>query len=182
MHQRTYVKVLRKECFFYCRFVVILQVMNKLGSVQGAILYKSGPRRSDYLFRISLKAVIFNDNGEVLVVKERDRDWWDLPGGGMDHGESIKEALARELNEEVLLRGDFTFYPAIVEDPKFLTEHNFYQTRIVYVIQPETLSFEVGEDGDELSFVNPDTFENSKRATERKIYDYSKLAADHKLQ
>lgn len=156
--------------------------MNKPGSVQGAILNESGSRRSDYLFRISLKAVIFNGNGEILVVKERDRDWWDLPGGGMDHGESIKEALARELNEEVLLRGDFSYLPILVEDPKFLPDHNFYQTRIIYLVRPKTSFFEVGEDGDELSFVNPDTFENSERATERKIYDYSKLAVTDKSQ
>lgn len=30
---------------------------------------------TDSLFRISLKAYIENDKGEVLVVKERGRDW-----------------------------------------------------------------------------------------------------------
>ena len=81
--------------------------MNKL--VNGHIFYEDSPQRHDYLFRVSLKAVIFNENNEVLIVKESDRDWWDIPGGGMDHGESIKEALARELKEEVSLKGDFTY-------------------------------------------------------------------------
>lgn len=157
--------------------IVKLCGMSKLGNVQGEILYELGPRRSDYLFRISLKAIIFNDRGEILVVKERDRDWWDLPGGGIDHGESIKEALARELNEEVLLKGDFSYVPILVEDPKFLTEHNFYQTRIVFLVQPKTLLFKAGEDGDELLFANPSIFKNSERATEKKIYQYSKLAS-----
>ena len=63
-------------------------------------------RRTDYLYRISLKGLIRNDAGEVLVVKEAGRDWWDLPGGGMDHGEDIKFALAREMKEEVNMEGD----------------------------------------------------------------------------
>lgn len=150
--------------------------MNEPANIQGALLYTSGPRHSDYLFRVSLKAVIFNEDGEVLVVKERDRDWWDLPGGGMDHGESIKEALARELNEEVLLQGDFSYRPILVEDPTYLHELNFYQTRIVYVVTPESLVFEVGEDGDELQFVDPSEFEFSDRSTERSIFKYAELA------
>ena len=38
----------------------------------------------DCLYRISLKALIYNDVGQILVVKEIDRTYWDLPGGGMD--------------------------------------------------------------------------------------------------
>lgn len=46
-------------------------------------------RKNDYLYRLSLKGLVVNDNGEVLVVKETGRTWWDLLGGGMDHGETI---------------------------------------------------------------------------------------------
>lgn len=55
----------------------------------------------DHLFRVSLKAVIRNAAGELLVVKEKGQTHWNLPGGGMDHGESYHEALARELQEEI---------------------------------------------------------------------------------
>jgi 8-oxo-dGTP pyrophosphatase MutT (NUDIX family) len=63
---------------------------------------------TDSLFRISLKAYIENDKGEVLVVKEAGRDRWDLPGGGMEYGESIEQALKRELKEEVAYEGGLT--------------------------------------------------------------------------
>ncbi len=152
--------------------------MDELHSIQGALLYTSGSRRSDYLFRVSLKAVIFNMQGEVLVVKEHGRDWWDLPGGGMDHGETIKESLARELKEEVQLRGDFSCRPILIEDPKLLSEHNFYQIRAIYVVHPEELLFEVGEDGDELSFVNPILFKDAEKSAERSIFKYATLAME----
>ena len=49
-------------------FDVINKFENKV--VNGEISHSNNPERKDYLFRVSLKAVIFNRNGEVLVVKE----------------------------------------------------------------------------------------------------------------
>ena len=40
-------------------------------------------------YRVSLKAVIRNGAGEVLCVTESERNMWELPGGGLDHGETI---------------------------------------------------------------------------------------------
>ena len=145
-------------------------------TAHGAIARSGETARDDYLFRVSLKAVIFNDDGHVLVVKENERDWWDIPGGGMDHGESIKEALARELYEEVSLQGDFTFKTILAEDPHYISTHNVYQLRITFLVTPTVLSFAPGEDGEEVQFVDPATFENSELITERKIFEYSQLA------
>lgn len=74
----------------------------------------------DYLFRVSLKAVIRNENGELLVVKERGRDVWELPGGGMDHGETFEEAMKRELFEEISYQGNLTMKIVGVNEAKRL--------------------------------------------------------------
>lgn len=55
-------------------------------------------------YRVSLKAVIRDEEGKILVVKENGSNWT-LPGGGWDHGESERDALARELYEEVNFEG-----------------------------------------------------------------------------
>jgi len=52
------------------------------------------------LYRVAVKAVIIRDH-KILLVKERDDEWWSLPGGGIDHGETPAEALIRELAEEL---------------------------------------------------------------------------------
>ena len=49
-----------------------------------------GTDHLDCLYRISLKALIYNDAGQILVVKEIDRTYWDLPGGGMDYDETVE--------------------------------------------------------------------------------------------
>lgn len=43
-------------------------------SMHGVLLHPDSTRHPDYLFRVSLKAVIINHAGQVLVVKEGGRD------------------------------------------------------------------------------------------------------------
>ncbi len=50
-------------------------------------------------YRISVKAIVKDNTGRVLLGREKDGSW-ELPGGGMEHGEAPKEALAREVAEE----------------------------------------------------------------------------------
>jgi 8-oxo-dGTP diphosphatase len=50
-------------------------------------------------FRVGVYAVIF-DEGRVLLAHRRDIDWWNLPGGGMEMGETVEEAMCREVREE----------------------------------------------------------------------------------
>ncbi len=55
---------------------------------------------SSPIFRIGVFALIFDDQGRVLLCLRRDIDWWNLPGGGMEAGETVDEALWREVREE----------------------------------------------------------------------------------
>ena len=50
-------------------------------------------------FRVAVSAVIFQD-GNVLLALRRDIDWWNLPGGGMEVGETVEAAVCREVREE----------------------------------------------------------------------------------
>jgi 8-oxo-dGTP diphosphatase len=56
--------------------------------------------RSSPIFRIGVFALIFNDEKQILLGHRRDIDWWNLPGGGMESGETVDEALCREVREE----------------------------------------------------------------------------------
>lgn len=51
------------------------------------------------IYRVSAKALI-RAKDKLLLVKE-DSDYWDLPGGGVEHFESPEDALKREVQEEV---------------------------------------------------------------------------------
>jgi len=144
----------------------------------GVIIHEQIKRRPDFLYRISLKCLIRNADGGILVVKETGRDWWDLPGGGMEHGETIKSAIAREMKEEVNLEGDFAFEVLDVDEPAPLQPYNFWQLRLIFAVVPHNMTFSVGDDGDAIAFKDPQVFKDSKINVERRIYRYSlKLAS-----
>ncbi|RME84810.1 MAG: NUDIX domain-containing protein [Caldilineae bacterium] len=65
--------------------------------------------------RLGCSITIVDDEGRVLLQKRRDGDWWGLPGGGVDPGETFTAAAIRETREEtgleveiVRLLGAFT--------------------------------------------------------------------------
>ncbi|MBI3889371.1 NUDIX hydrolase [Candidatus Saccharibacteria bacterium] len=142
----------------------------------GVVSYPNNERSDDYLFRVALKAVIINEEGEILIVKETGRDWWDIPGGGLDHGESLKEGLTRELLEEVGYVGDFEFEPLEMSEPQMLVSRNIIQVRVTFLVKPTNFVFRPGDDGDEVRFIDPDEFKDSLLENETQIYRYSQLA------
>lgn len=53
---------------------------------------------------------VFDDQGRVLLVRQRYMTGWRLPGGGVDRGEAPQAALLRELGEEIGLTGGATHF------------------------------------------------------------------------
>jgi ADP-ribose pyrophosphatase YjhB (NUDIX family) len=51
-------------------------------------------------FTIGAFAIIFNEYERVLLSHRRDIDAWNLPGGGVESGETPVEAVMREVTEE----------------------------------------------------------------------------------
>ncbi len=57
-----------------------------------------------YKMRISAKVICFNQEGKILLNKGKtlyqDKEFWCVPGGGVEEGESIYQAAEREVLEE----------------------------------------------------------------------------------
>ena len=49
---------------------------------------------------LGVRAVVFNDAGDVLLVRHRYASGWHFPGGGVEPGETVEQAVVRELAEE----------------------------------------------------------------------------------
>ena len=56
-------------------------------------------------FSVGAVCVIVRD-GDVLLLRQRHRDGWTLPGGLLDRGEDCDAAIRRELAEELRLEVD----------------------------------------------------------------------------
>ncbi len=81
---------------------------------------------------IGPRAIILNQDNQVLLVKHTYQSHWYLPGGGLKKGESAKAALLRELKEEVGLT-------VLVEPHLFCIYHHTYlgvnDYPIIYIVK-----------------------------------------------
>lgn len=60
-------------------------------------------RATQARFTVTAGALIFNDAGQILLLKHRFRagSGWGIPGGFLENGEQPEQALRRELREEI---------------------------------------------------------------------------------
>lgn len=65
----------------------------------------------------STTAAVRDDAGRLLLIHKVDNDFWALPGGGMELGESIVDAAVREVVEETGLTVVLTGLVGIYTDP-----------------------------------------------------------------
>lgn len=96
-------------------------------------------------FTVTAGAIIFNDAGQVLLLKHRFRagSGWGIPGGFLETGEHPEQALRRELREEVGLE---------LENVEIFTARSFRKPRQVEIlfraranVKGETLSSQTME-------------------------------------
>lgn len=74
--------------------------------------------------RLGCSAVIFDDSRQrVLLMKRADNDFWCLPSGGMDPGESVTETVIREVEEETGLIVNVVGLVGIYSSPDVLVRY-----------------------------------------------------------
>jgi ADP-ribose pyrophosphatase YjhB (NUDIX family) len=89
-------------------------------------------------YRISIKALILDESKRFLLIKEDD-GIWELPGGGLEFGETPHEGINRELHEET---GLVTTY--IADSPSYFTtwkEDGSWRANLIYETKVRDLNF-----------------------------------------
>ena len=74
-------------------------------------------------------AVVVNDDGQLLLQRRTDNDYWSLPGGAMEVGESIAQTIAREVREETGLEVETTRLVGIYSDPRHVIAYSNGEVR-----------------------------------------------------
>ena len=82
---------------------VLQKVIGKVWRTLPGRVRRWSMRATQTRFTVTAGALIFNDEGQVLLLKHRFRagSGWGIPGGFLEAGEHPEQALRRELREEI---------------------------------------------------------------------------------
>ncbi|NOR34636.1 MAG: NUDIX domain-containing protein [Bacteroidales bacterium] len=80
---------------------ISLRMLTLITGLPAETIEVSTPERNGYRTpKVDVRAVIFNDQDEILMVKERVDSRWSLPGGWCDVGYTPTETAEKEAEEE----------------------------------------------------------------------------------
>ncbi|MDR7385426.1 NUDIX hydrolase [Promicromonospora iranensis] len=82
----------------------------------------------------SVTVAVRDDVGRLLLIHRTDNDLWALPGGGIDPGETVREAGVRETEEETGYRVRITGLVGIYTDPRHVIEYSDGEVRAQFSI------------------------------------------------
>lgn len=74
---------------------------------------------------LGAQGVVIDDRERILLVRHRYRTGWFFPGGGVERGETVRTALARELEEEggIVLTGPAELHGMFCNSANFRGDH-----------------------------------------------------------
>jgi ADP-ribose pyrophosphatase YjhB (NUDIX family) len=112
----------------------------------------------------SVTAAVRNPTGELLLIHKIDNDFWALPGGAMEIGESINDAVIREVQEETNVSIELTGLVGIYTDPGHVMAYDDGEVRQEFSVcfHARSIKGQPHHDGSETKaaqWVHPDKIE-----------------------
>jgi ADP-ribose pyrophosphatase YjhB (NUDIX family) len=106
-------------------------------------------------YRVSIKGLILDETRTKFLIILEDNGLWELPGGGLNWGESPEACLKREIHEEMGLAvtdvSSSSSYFLIGKNMK-----DIWSLNLVFETKVKDLNFTPSEECREIRFVSPE--------------------------
>ncbi|MFI5840351.1 NUDIX domain-containing protein [Catenuloplanes sp. NPDC051500] len=109
---------------------------------------------------IAVGAVVRNDKHQLLLVQRADNGFWALPGGAQDHGESVTQAVVREVEEETGIIVEVSGVSGIYSDPGHVIAYDNGEVRqefsICFHAEPVGGTIRTSDETTSVRWIRPD--------------------------
>ncbi len=126
---------------------------------------------------LTVDAIIKTNDDKVVLVKRKNppyKGWWALPGGIVEYGETVEEAVKREVKEETGLEVEIEKLVNVYSDPNRDPRGHFIS--ICFLCRRIGGTLEAATDAAEVSVFPLKEVRNLKLA-----FDHKKMLKDAKL-
>jgi len=126
---------------------------------------------------LTVDAIIKTNDDKVVLVKRKNppyKGWWALPGGIVEYGETVEEAVKREVKEETGLEVEIEKLVNVYSDPNRDPRGHFIS--ICFLCRRVGGTLEAATDAAEVSVFPLKEVRNLKLA-----FDHKKMLKDAKL-
>jgi len=128
-------------------------------------------------YRLSTHAVITNNQSEVLLLRAAYGDLnWGLPGGALDPGETVHEALIRECLEELSCRINIKYLSGVYYHSAYNSHAFIFRCEI---IEAETIG--LSEEHTDYKFMAPELMADVQRMRVVDCLNYSGVVVSAKF-
>jgi 8-oxo-dGTP pyrophosphatase MutT (NUDIX family) len=104
-------------------------------------------------YRVSAKALVLDETRTKFLVVQESDGRWELPGGGIDHGENAPDALRREIHEEMGLTAlSVNSQPSYLLT--FLNTTGYWYINALFEVSVTNLNFTPSQECISLRFVD----------------------------
>ncbi|WP_305779288.1 NUDIX hydrolase [Nocardia nova] len=125
--------------------------------------------RTDYLddpkapapnsLKVAVSAVVRDDDGRILLIRRTDNDRYSVPGGGMELGETVADAVVREVEEETGILVRATTLVGVFSNPNHVIAYDDGEVRqefsICFAAEPIGGELRSSSESKEVLWVDP---------------------------
>lgn len=110
--------------------------------------------------KVAVSAVVRDSRGRILMIHRTDNDKYSIPGGGLEIGESVADAVVREVKEETGIDVEVTKLVGVFSNPDHVIAYDDGEVRqefsICFLADPRGGELRTSAESKEVKWVTPD--------------------------
>ncbi|MFC8046531.1 NUDIX hydrolase [Nocardia sp. NPDC057353] len=79
--------------------------------------------------KVAVSALVQDDEGRILLIRRTDNGKYSIPGGGLEAGETVAQAVVREVREETGIEVEVTQLVGVFSDPDHVIAYDDGEVR-----------------------------------------------------